>query len=84
MHYCLPFTLLEIRDHGLCGHASPVLAATGLVNGTWRFLTPYRIAPLNRLPKKLSQAIPSATPIAERAKFGAYPPLGVSGRMGEI
>ena len=31
------------RYHGLRGSASPVLTATGLVNGRWRFSTPYRI-----------------------------------------
>jgi len=30
-------------DHGLRGSASPLLTATGLVNGRWRFSTPYSI-----------------------------------------
>ena len=29
--------------HGLRGSASPMLTATGLVNGWWQFSTPYRI-----------------------------------------
>jgi len=29
--------------HGLRGSASPVLTATGLVNGRWQFSAPYRI-----------------------------------------
>jgi len=29
--------------HGLRGSASPVLTATGLVKGRWRFSTTYRI-----------------------------------------
>ena len=30
-------------DHGLRGSASPVLTATGFVNGRWQFSTPHRI-----------------------------------------
>jgi len=38
------FTVAEIFVyHGLRASASPVLTATGLVNGRWRFSTPYRI-----------------------------------------
>ena len=33
----------QYRHHGLHGSASPVLTATVLVNGRWRFSTPYRI-----------------------------------------
>jgi len=29
--------------HGLHGSASPVLTATGFVNGRWQLLTPHRI-----------------------------------------
>jgi len=29
--------------HGLRGSASPVLTATGFVNGRWQFSTPHRI-----------------------------------------
>jgi len=35
-------------NHGLRGSASPVLTATGLVNGRWRFSTPTESTPLNR------------------------------------
>ena len=31
------------QDHGLRGSASPVLTATGFVNGRWQFSTPHRI-----------------------------------------
>jgi len=36
---------VQIKEayHGLRGIASPVLTATGLVNGRWRYSTPYRI-----------------------------------------
>jgi len=37
--------------HGLRGSASPVFTATGLVNGRWRFSTPYRIDSPQRSPK---------------------------------
>jgi len=35
---------IELKmDHGLRGSASPVLTATGFVNGRWQFSTPHRI-----------------------------------------
>ena len=34
---------LLIANHGLRGSASPVLTATGFVNGRWQFSTPHRI-----------------------------------------
>ena len=33
-----------ITFHGLRGSASPVLTATGFVNGRWQFSTPHRIS----------------------------------------
>jgi len=38
--------------HGLRGSASPVLTATGLVNGIWQFSTPTESTLLNRSPKE--------------------------------
>ena len=32
--------LHRLLNHGLCGSASPVLTATGFVNGRWQFSTP--------------------------------------------
>jgi len=32
-----------LLHHGLRGSASPVLTATGFVNGRWQFSTPHRI-----------------------------------------
>ena len=32
-----------LRNHGLRGSTSPVLTATGFVNGRWQFSTPHRI-----------------------------------------
>ena len=64
------------KYHGLCGSASQVFTATGLVNGTWRFSTPYRIA-------KMSQVITSATPTAV-PNLVHIRPRGASGRIGKI
>jgi len=36
-------TVQTVVHHGLRGSASPVLTATGLVNGRWQFSTAYRI-----------------------------------------
>jgi len=51
--------------HGLHGSTSPVLMATGFVNGKGQFLTPYRIDTHQPITKKLSQVITSATPTVE-------------------
>jgi len=55
---------LTWRDHRLRGSASPVLTATGFVNGKGRFSTRTESTPLNRSPKHLSQVITSAIPTA--------------------
>jgi len=47
--------LLYCLYHGLHGSASPVLMATGLVNGRWQFSTPKRIDTPQPITKKLSQ-----------------------------
>ena len=52
------------KYHRLRGSASPVLTATGLVNGNGQISTPTESTPLNRSPKKLSQVITSAIPTA--------------------
>jgi len=59
-------------DHGLRGSASPVLTATGFVNGRWQFSTPTESTPLDRSPKNLLLVSMSATPTAV-PKFGANP-----------
>jgi len=58
--------------HKLRCSASPVLTATGFVNGKGQFSTPHRTDTLNRSPKYLSPVITSTTP----AKLGAYPSMG--------
>ena len=51
--------------------ASPVLTVTGFISMKWQFSTPYRIdtaQPISRLPKNLSQAITSATLMAQTTR----------------
>jgi len=49
-------------NHGLRGSASPVLTATGFVNGRGQFSTPHtESTPLDRSPKNLLLVITSAT-----------------------
>jgi len=52
------------NNHGLRGSASPVLTATGFVNGRWQFSIPTESTPLDRSPKNLVQVITSAAPTA--------------------
>jgi len=54
---------LSLR-HGLRGSASPVLTATGLVNGDGDIQPHTESTPVNRSPKNLPLVITSATPIA--------------------
>jgi len=79
--------VINCCDHGLRGSTSPVLTATGLVNGNgkWQFSTLYRINTPHPITKKfvLSQVITSATATAV-LHFVHICPWGASGRMGEI
>jgi len=52
-------------SHGLRGSGSPVLTATGFVNGKEEFSTPYRIDTPQSITKNLSQVITSVTPTAK-------------------
>ena len=70
-------------NHGLRGSASPVLTATGLVNGRWQFSTPTESTPLDRSPKKFVQVITSATPTAV-PNLVQILRWEASGQMGEI
>jgi len=45
--------VLNVKHHGLRVSASPVLTATGFVNGRWQFSTPTESTPLDRSPKNL-------------------------------
>jgi len=51
-------------DHGLRGSASPVLTATGFVNGRWQFSIPHRTHTPWPITKNLVQVITSAAPTA--------------------
>ena len=55
---------MSSQYHGLHGSTSPVLSATGFVNGRWWISTPTESTPLNRSPKHLSHVITSASPTA--------------------
>ena len=73
-----------ISYHGLRGSASPVLTATGFVNGRWQFSTP---PPQNPHPLTDHQKIVASDYVGDPygcAKFGANPSTGASGQMGEI
>ena len=54
----------RVTNHRLRGSASPVLTATGFVNGKGQFSTPHRIDTPQPITKNLSQMITSATPTA--------------------
>ena len=71
------------KHHGMRGNASPVLTATGFVNGKWQFSTPYRIDTPQLIAKKVVTVEYIGNPYS-CAKFGASPSTGASGRMGEI
>ena len=72
-----------LHDHRLRGSASPVLTATGLVNGKWQFSTPHRIDTSQPITKKFVTGDYVGDPYG-CAKLGAYPSKGVSGHIGEI
>ena len=77
---CLQLHLLNGQKyHGLRSSASPVLTATGLVNGRWQFLRPTESTPLDRSPKNLVQVIMSATPMAV-SNLVQIRPLGLLGK----
>ena len=75
--------LLFTGNHGLRGSASPVLTATGFVNGRWQFSTPTESTPLDRSQKKLLLVITSVTPTAV-PNLVQIRPRGASGQIGEI
>jgi len=61
--------------HRLRGSASPVLTATGLVNGKWQFSTPHRIDTPQPITKKFVTGDYVGDPYG-CAKLGAYPSTG--------
>jgi len=76
-------SIWQLLYNGLRGIASPVLTATGFVNGRWQFSTPTESTPLDQSPKKLVQVITSAAPTAV-TNLVQIRPRGASGQMGEI
>ena len=70
-------------NHRLRGSASPVLTATGFVNGKGQFSTPHRIDTPQPITKKFVTGDYVGDPYG-CAKLGAYPSTGASGHMGEI
>ena len=71
MSLCFTFKF----HHGLRGSASPVLTATGFVNGRWQFLTPHRINTPWPITKKFGTGDYVGGPYG-CAKFGANPSMG--------
>ena len=69
--------------HRLLGSASPVLTATGFVNGKRQFSTPHRI----NTPQPITKNFVTGDYVGDCygcAKLGACPSSGASGHMGEI
>jgi len=75
--------VLNVKHHGLRGSASPVLTATGFVNGRWQFSTPTESTPLDRSPKNLVRVITSPVPTAV-PNLVQIRRWVASGQMGEI
>ena len=73
----------NLDDHGLRGSASPVLTATGFVNGRWQFSTRHRIHTHWLITEKFGTGDYDGGPYS-CAKFGANPSMGASGQMSEI
>jgi len=61
--------------HGMRGSASPVLTATGFVNGIWQFSNPHRIHTPSPITKKFVASDYVGDPYG-CAKFGANPSTG--------
>jgi len=66
---------LLLNNHGLRGSASPVLTATGFVNGRWQFSIPHRIHTPWPITKKFVASNYVGDPYS-CAKFGANPSTG--------
>jgi len=64
-----------VVNHRLRGSASPVLTATGFVNGKGQFLTPHRIDTPQPITKKFVTGDYVGDPYG-CAKLGAYPSRG--------
>jgi len=74
INMCLMWKTNPSPGHRLRGSASPVLTATGFVNGKWQFSTTTESTPLNRSPKNVTSDY-----VGDHygcAKLGAYPFTG--------
>jgi len=81
---CAPSWLRHVvLYHRQRGSDCTVLTATGLVNGEWQILTPYRIETPKPIDKKFCTRhyVHQTTPYT---KFGANWSTGASGQIGEI
>jgi len=74
-YWCTLRDLHKSHYHGLCGSASPVLTATGFVNGRWQFSTPHRINTPWPITNKIGTGDYVGGPYS-CAKFGANPSMG--------
>jgi len=79
-HYCTKTAKCRLiqtmpYDHRLRGSASPVLTATGFVNGKGQFSTPHRIDTPQPITKKFVTGDYVGDPYG-CAKLGAYPSKG--------
>jgi len=68
-------TVGPVRHHRQRGSDCTVLMATGLVNGEWQILTPYRIETRKPIDKKICIR-DYFRETTHRAKFGANPSTG--------
>ena len=79
----LQFLVLISINHGLRGSASPVLTATGFVNGRWQYSTPHRINTPRQITKKFGTGDYVGGPTAE-PNLVQIRRLRASGQMGKI
>ena len=79
-YFCIMISTFYHRQRG---SDCTVLTATGLVNGEWQILTPYRIKTLEPIDKKFGTRdyVGETTPMPNLVQIGAR---GASGQICEI
>jgi len=75
VHKCKNNKRLKEYNHGLRGSGSPVLRATGFVNGKGQFSTPYGIDTPQPITKRIVTGDSAGDPNS-LAKLGAHPSTG--------